>query len=226
MCFLNVKKPNTQQHRFDVYCWIEKKQKAYTHIAVTYENSHNYFLVTTRTNLISLTDSRGDSHVKIHNHMNNKENFAFRKFPTLHATSNAMTTTTTSYILSSIEPNLSLTSSLDDSDRSNDHKIIKLSADVTSNLTTLSNHSKNLDMERNLMVNLDDRELWCRFQNLTNEMIVTKNGRRMFPVVSVWDFYFFKCEIMTFKAVEILVGAIKLGFPTFFLFKRLIYFSS
>lgn len=38
---------------------------------------------------------------------------------------------------------------------------------------------------RNLMVNLDDRELWCRFQNLTNEMIVTKNGRRMFPVVSI-----------------------------------------
>lgn len=35
------------------------------------------------------------------------------------------------------------------------------------------------------MVNLDDRELWCRFQNLTNEMIVTKNGRRMFPVVKI-----------------------------------------
>lgn len=102
-------------------------------------------------------------------------------------TSNEMTTTTTtSYILSSIEPNLSLTS-LDDSDRSNDHKLIKLNADVTSSLTTLSSHSKNLDMERNLMVNLDDRELWCRFQNLTNEMIVTKNGRRMFPVVSADD---------------------------------------
>lgn len=102
-------------------------------------------------------------------------------------TSNEMTTTTTtSYILSSIEPNLSLTS-LDDSDRSSDHKLIKLNADVTSSLTTLSSHSKNLDMERNLMVNLDDRELWCRFQNLTNEMIVTKNGRRMFPVVSADD---------------------------------------
>lgn len=35
------------------------------------------------------------------------------------------------------------------------------------------------------MINLDDRELWCRFQNLTNEMIVTKNGRRMFPVVKI-----------------------------------------
>lgn len=32
-------------------------------------------------------------------------------------------------------------------------------------------------MERNLHVSLDDRELWLRFQNLTNEMIVTKNGR-------------------------------------------------
>ncbi|XP_067613683.1 T-related protein isoform X2 [Eurosta solidaginis] len=41
------------------------------------------------------------------------------------------------------------------------------------------------DMERNLQVSLDDRELWLRFQNLTNEMIVTKNGRRMFPVVKI-----------------------------------------
>ena len=32
-------------------------------------------------------------------------------------------------------------------------------------------------LERNLHVSLDDRELWLRFQNLTNEMIVTKNGR-------------------------------------------------
>lgn len=96
-----------------------------------------------------------------------------------------MTTTTTSYILSSIEPNINLSSSLDDSDRSNDHKIIKLNADATSGLTNLSNLSKSLDMEKNLMVNLDDRELWCRFQNLTNEMIVTKNGRRMFPVVKI-----------------------------------------
>lgn len=88
-----------------------------------------------------------------------------------------MTTTTTSYIISSIEPNLN--------NDANDHKIIKLNADVTSNLTNLSNHNKGLEMEHNLMVNLDDRELWCRFQNLTNEMIVTKNGRRMFPVVKI-----------------------------------------
>lgn len=96
-----------------------------------------------------------------------------------------MTTTTTSYILSSIEPNINLSSNLDDSERSNDHKLLKLNADATSTLANLSNLSKNLDMERNLMINLDDRELWCRFQNLTNEMIVTKNGRRMFPVVKI-----------------------------------------
>ncbi|XP_046392700.1 T-box transcription factor T-A isoform X1 [Ischnura elegans] len=39
--------------------------------------------------------------------------------------------------------------------------------------------------ERDLEVSLDDRELWTKFQTLTNEMIVTKNGRRMFPVVKV-----------------------------------------
>ncbi|CAG9785078.1 unnamed protein product [Diatraea saccharalis] len=39
--------------------------------------------------------------------------------------------------------------------------------------------------EREVSVALDDRELWVRFQTLTNEMIVTKNGRRMFPVVKV-----------------------------------------
>ncbi|GAB6029300.1 hypothetical protein CHUAL_005065 [Chamberlinius hualienensis] len=35
------------------------------------------------------------------------------------------------------------------------------------------------------IVTLEGSELWRRFQLLTNEMIVTKNGRRMFPVVSV-----------------------------------------
>ncbi|XP_021933935.1 brachyury protein [Zootermopsis nevadensis] len=39
--------------------------------------------------------------------------------------------------------------------------------------------------ERDLQVTLDDRDLWTKFQCLTNEMIVTKNGRRMFPVVKV-----------------------------------------
>ncbi|KAF7660267.1 hypothetical protein LDENG_00285250 [Lucifuga dentata] len=39
--------------------------------------------------------------------------------------------------------------------------------------------------ERELRVTLEDAELWRKFQNITNEMIVTKNGRRMFPVLKV-----------------------------------------
>ncbi|KAI1894550.1 hypothetical protein AGOR_G00116940 [Albula goreensis] len=39
--------------------------------------------------------------------------------------------------------------------------------------------------ERELKVSLDDNELWQKFKELTNEMIVTKNGRRMFPVLKV-----------------------------------------
>ncbi|XP_038596881.1 T-box transcription factor T isoform X3 [Tachyglossus aculeatus] len=39
--------------------------------------------------------------------------------------------------------------------------------------------------ERELRVTLLDGELWLRFKELTNEMIVTKNGRRMFPVLKV-----------------------------------------
>jgi len=36
-----------------------------------------------------------------------------------------------------------------------------------------------------IRVTLEDVELWTKFQRLTNEMIVTKNGRRMFPVIKV-----------------------------------------
>ncbi|XP_067416871.1 T-box transcription factor T isoform X1 [Emydura macquarii macquarii] len=39
--------------------------------------------------------------------------------------------------------------------------------------------------ERELRVTLEESELWLRFKELTNEMIVTKNGRRMFPVLKV-----------------------------------------
>ncbi|XP_034460534.1 T-box transcription factor TBX19-like [Hippoglossus hippoglossus] len=39
--------------------------------------------------------------------------------------------------------------------------------------------------ERELRVALEDGELWRKFQHITNEMIVTKNGRRMFPVLKV-----------------------------------------
>lgn len=40
-----------------------------------------------------------------------------------------------------------------------------------------ASHGRGGASERNLSVTLDDRDLWLRFQNLTNEMIVTKNGR-------------------------------------------------
>ncbi|XP_026211751.1 T-box transcription factor T isoform X1 [Anabas testudineus] len=39
--------------------------------------------------------------------------------------------------------------------------------------------------ERELKVSLDESELWQKFKDLTNEMIVTKNGRRMFPVMKI-----------------------------------------
>ncbi|XP_041352018.1 T-box transcription factor T homolog 1-like [Gigantopelta aegis] len=39
--------------------------------------------------------------------------------------------------------------------------------------------------ERQLSVKLEDKELWEKFKEFTNEMIVTKNGRRMFPVFRI-----------------------------------------
>ncbi|XP_036401417.1 T-box transcription factor TBX19 [Megalops cyprinoides] len=39
--------------------------------------------------------------------------------------------------------------------------------------------------EKQLKVNLEEAELWRKFKEVTNEMIVTKNGRRMFPVLKV-----------------------------------------
>ncbi|CAH2250982.1 brachyury isoform X1 [Pelobates cultripes] len=39
--------------------------------------------------------------------------------------------------------------------------------------------------ERELKVSLEETDLWARFKELTNEMIVTKNGRRMFPVLKI-----------------------------------------
>jgi brachyury protein len=34
-----------------------------------------------------------------------------------------------------------------------------------------------------IVVQLQEADLWSKFHTLTNEMIVTKNGRRMFPVI-------------------------------------------
>ncbi|KAM6945731.1 T-box transcription factor TBX19 [Aplochiton taeniatus] len=39
--------------------------------------------------------------------------------------------------------------------------------------------------EKQLKVTLEDAELWRKFKEVTNEMIVTKSGRRMFPVLKV-----------------------------------------
>ena len=44
-------------------------------------------------------------------------------------------------------------------------------------------------------VQLEDANLWNRFQSLTNEMIVTKNGRRMFPVIKVIAFIRQGCHV-------------------------------
>ncbi|XP_044266275.1 T-box transcription factor T isoform X2 [Tribolium madens] len=56
---------------------------------------------------------------------------------------------------------------------------------VESEITSGGGKNKGDPTERDLIVTLDDRDLWLRFECLTNEMIVTKNGRRMFPVVKV-----------------------------------------
>ncbi|MBN3315031.1 BRACA protein, partial [Atractosteus spatula] len=39
--------------------------------------------------------------------------------------------------------------------------------------------------ETDIKVGLEDVDLWAKFKELTNEMIVTKTGRRMFPVLRV-----------------------------------------
>uniref|UniRef100_A0A4W5RHX3 T-box transcription factor 19 n=1 Tax=Hucho hucho TaxID=62062 RepID=A0A4W5RHX3_9TELE len=39
--------------------------------------------------------------------------------------------------------------------------------------------------EKQLKVTLEEAELWRKFKEVTNEMIVTKSGRRMFPVLKV-----------------------------------------
>ncbi|CAF3375003.1 unnamed protein product [Rotaria socialis] len=39
--------------------------------------------------------------------------------------------------------------------------------------------------QENISINLHNRDLWNQFHEITNEMIVTKAGRRMFPIVSI-----------------------------------------
>ncbi|XP_008154899.2 T-box transcription factor T isoform X3 [Eptesicus fuscus] len=63
------------------------------------------------------------------------------------------------------------------------HRVDHLLSAVESELQAGS--EKGDPTERELRVGLEESELWLRFKELTNEMIVTKNGRRMFPVLKV-----------------------------------------
>ncbi|XP_053731208.1 T-box transcription factor T isoform X1 [Synchiropus splendidus] len=63
------------------------------------------------------------------------------------------------------------------------HRVDHLLSAVESELQAGS--EKGDPTERELKLCLDDNELWTKFKELTNEMIVTKNGRRMFPVLKV-----------------------------------------
>ena len=41
----------------------------------------------------------------------------------------------------------------------------------------VKNDPANASIDRECRVSLEERDLWSKFQELTNEMIVTKNGR-------------------------------------------------
>ncbi|ERE79521.1 brachyury protein [Cricetulus griseus] len=63
------------------------------------------------------------------------------------------------------------------------HRVDHLLSAVESELQAGS--EKDDPKEQELRVGLEKSKLWLRFKELTNEMIVTKNGRRMFPVLKV-----------------------------------------
>ena len=79
--------------------------------------------------------------------------------------------------------------------------------DVLSKEELVRNRLSTLNMEaQNIRVDLQEPELWSKFYEKTNEMIVTKNGRRMFPVIKAGlgglepnTFYKVKLE---FKQIE------------------------
>ncbi len=56
---------------------------------------------------------------------------------------------------------------------------------MKSNASCLSFNEAASSNMPNVRVELEEAELWSKFKRLTNEMIVTKNGRRMFPVIKV-----------------------------------------
>ncbi|XP_062911141.1 T-box transcription factor T isoform X3 [Mobula hypostoma] len=76
-----------------------------------------------------------------------------------------------------------MSSSGADSGKSGQYRVDHLLSAVESELQAGS--EKGDPTERELKVNLEDLDLWLKFKELTNEMIVTKNGRRMFPVLKV-----------------------------------------
>eukprot|EP00064_Thunnus_orientalis_P002589 superscaffoldBa00000195_g2596 len=67
--------------------------------------------------------------------------------------------------------------------KASQHRVDHLLSAVESELQAGS--EKGDPTERDLKVSLDESELWQKFKDLTNEMIVTKNGRRMFPVLKM-----------------------------------------
>ncbi|XP_057685432.1 T-box transcription factor TBX19-like [Corythoichthys intestinalis] len=70
-----------------------------------------------------------------------------------------------------------------DGESSSEHCISRLLTAVERELQV--GREKGDPTERGLRVTLEDAELWRKFQHITNEMIVTKSGRRMFPVLKV-----------------------------------------
>ncbi|XP_078086702.1 T-box transcription factor T isoform X1 [Mustelus asterias] len=76
-----------------------------------------------------------------------------------------------------------MSSSATESGKSGQYRVDHLLSAVESELQAGS--EKGDPTERELKVNLEDLDLWLKFKELTNEMIVTKNGRRMFPVLKV-----------------------------------------
>ncbi|XP_041036908.1 T-box transcription factor T isoform X3 [Carcharodon carcharias] len=76
-----------------------------------------------------------------------------------------------------------MSSSATESGKSGQYRVDHLLSAVESELQAGS--EKGDPTERELKVNLEELDLWLKFKELTNEMIVTKNGRRMFPVLKV-----------------------------------------
>ena len=64
-------------------------------------------------------------------------------------------------------------------DNNNNNNSKKLIDDDQPKKTEFSSEGKRVH------VTLEETDLWRKFKTLTNEMIVTKNGRRMFPILKL-----------------------------------------